>query len=160
MKTPYLYLLTISLLVLFLACEKNEPIIIEGDFLVFSRFNGFCVGETCIELFKLTDTQLFEDTADRYAQYPDCANNLVELSKEKFDLVSDLPASIPTELLTAEEDSLVFGCPDCADQGGLLFKYQEDDKIRYWIIDQNKSAVPDYLHDFVEEVKKKIQLLE
>lgn len=140
-----------------LACNSDtdsEININEQNFLVFGHFFGECFGEGCIETFKLTDDSLFEDTIDDYN-----GQNMefIALENETFEQVKDLATFFPNQLLNQNET--VFGCPDCADGGGLFIQYSENGTVTSWRIDLNKASVPNYLHDFMDKVNEKIALI-
>ncbi len=124
------------------------------DYLVFGHFYGMCVGETCVETFKLTDNSLYEDTIDDYTGQ---SLYFVKLDPTKFSEVKDLVNYIPEELLN--ESRSILGCPDCADGGGLYIKYVSNGVIKTWRIDQVKRNVPAYLHGFMDKVNEKIALI-
>ena len=147
--------LIISFIGIILSCSSDDKIIInEQNFLVFGHFYGMCIGESCVETFKLTDKKLFEDTIDDYS-----GQNLafIELENDKFEQIKNLVDFFPNQLLNERET--VFGCPDCADGGGLFIQYSENGKIKSWRIDQNKNNVPTYLHNFMDKVNEKIALI-
>ena len=54
---------------------------------------------------------------------------------------------------------LVIGCPDCYDQGGYYIEVEENGIKRSWYIDTNKADVPEYLHDFLDRISDKIELI-
>jgi hypothetical protein len=140
----------------FTSCHKDgDSIVGNGDYLIFGRFYGFCVGEGCVETFKLTDTSLFEDTKDGYRATE--GFNFVELSNQKFNLVKDLADMVPAELLKEEEKT--FGGPDTYDQGGLIIQISSGKKIKTWILDQNKLSLPSYLHPIRDSINAKIDLI-
>ncbi len=150
-KLVFLGLILMSVI----SCSSDDGIELnETNFLVFGHFYGECGGEGCIETFKLTGTSLFEDTNDNYVGID---FNFIKLTNEKFEAVKDLVDFFPNELLTSSETT--FGCPDCADGGGLFIQYSKNGVIRNWSIDQSKSNVPNYLHNFMDKVNEKIQLI-
>ena len=149
-----LLLIFIVAMLLFGCSSSNDIKLNDNDYLIFGHFYGFCLGENCIELFKLTNDKLYEDTLDNYNGSP---VNFEELSNEKFEQVKDLIDALPTILLTDTEE--VFGCPDCADGGGLHIEYSKNGHIRRWRIDQVKANVPYFLHDFMDAVNEKISLI-
>lgn len=153
MKKLFLGLFTIGML---FSCDKeNDEINInEQNFLVFGHFYGMCIGEECVETFKLTEKSLFEDTVDDYN-----GQNMVfvELEKNKFEQVKNLEDFFPNQLLKHSES--VFGCPDCADGGGILVQYSENGNVKTWRIDQDKNRVPDFLHNFIDKINEKIALV-
>jgi hypothetical protein len=139
----------------FASCNNDDDIASnESDYLIFGHFYGMCVGESCVETFMLTDTSLLEDTKDDYTGKE---FNFKKLSKSKFERVKDLPDFIPNQLLN-EKDS-IFGCPDCADAGGLFVRYSDNGNVKSWRIDQVKANVPEYLHSFMDKVNEKIALV-
>ena len=154
MKKTILGLLTIGIL---FACNKDDDSEIninEQNFLIFGHFYGECFGEGCVETFKLTDKSLSEDTIDDYN-----GQNMefVELENETFEQVKNITDFFPNQLLNQNET--VFGCPDCADGGGLFIQYSENGNKKSWRIDQVKDNVPTYLHNFIDKVNEKIELI-
>ena len=154
MKKTILGLLTIGIL---FACNKDDDSEIninEQNFLIFGHFYGECFGEGCVETFKLTDKSLSEDTIDDYN-----GQNMefVELENETFEQVKNIMDFFPNQLLNQNET--VFGCPDCADGGGLFIQYSENGNKKSWRIDQVKDNVPTYLHNFIDKVNEKIELI-
>lgn len=149
-------LLILTLVGLLMSCDSNDDTIEinEQNYLIFGHFYGECGGERCVETFKLTDKNLFEDTIDDYL-----GENLdfVELSSEKFELVKDIETFFPSQLLN--NNDTVIGCPDCADGGGLFIQYSENGNTRSWRIDQMKNNVPEYLHEFIDKVNEKIRVI-
>jgi hypothetical protein len=145
-----------SLIGILISCNNDDDSIEinEQNFLIFGHFYGMCFGEECVETFKLTDKKLFEDTIDDYL-----GQNLefVELENDKFNKVKNLVDFFPNQLLNDNET--VFGCPDCADGGGLFIQYSDNGTVKSWRIDQNKDNVPSYLHNFIDKVNGKIGLI-
>lgn len=140
-----------------MACKKESKdiLISEGDYLIFGSFYGECIGEGCVETFKLTDSALYEDSNDQYGGTGPF--EFILLDEAKFNLVRDLPEYMPSELL--DQADQVFGCPDCADQGGLVVIYARNGKVRNWKIDQSKGSVPSFLHGFMDKLNEKISLI-
>tara|TARA_R110002012_G_scaffold263456_2_gene446537 strand:- start:203363 stop:203821 length:459 start_codon:yes stop_codon:yes gene_type:complete len=151
MKNVFLALFFLGLLN---ACDDENDTVNSQAYLVFGHFYGMCVGEGCVQTYKLTEKQLFKDTEQDYS-----GENVkfVVLEDEKFELVKDLMNHFPRQLLAEKE--IFLGCPDCADGGGLFIQYSDNGNIRTWRIDQVKSNVPDYLHSFMDRVNAKITLL-
>lgn len=140
---------------LLLSCNKDEGIEINaGNFLIFGHFYGECIGEGCVETFKLTDRGLFEDIVDDYSGE---RLEFVALESKLFDEVKELEDYFPVQLLSERKE--VFGCPDCADGGGLFIQYSSYGVQHRWRIDQIKDNVPSYLHDFMDRVNEKIALI-
>ena len=142
--------------ILLAGCFKEDTDELEVEnYFIFGHFYGECMGETCIETYKLTESAMYEDTRDVYGI--SSSFDFVEMGHDKFLEVNDLPEYFPEELL--HTDTATFGCPDCVDQGGLLIVLYEDDQRRVWKIDMVKEQVPAYLHEFMDRVKEKIAIL-
>ncbi len=150
-------ILALCLFFILSSCSKESEAIatVNNDALVFGHFYGMCMGETCVETFMLSDTKLFEDTLDDYTGQQ---RQFVELSKAKFDLAKDLLDVLPADLLNTNGQT--FGCPDCADGGGLFIQHSINGITKTWLIDQNKAQVPTYLHSFMDSVNAKIDQLQ
>jgi hypothetical protein len=155
----------LSLALFFFSCSKDdntksvkEPQKTNTEYLTFGHYYGMCLGEGCVEIFKLTTTELLEDQNDHYPHTKQFyVGNYAALDENKFNLVKNLMDDFPSELL--QTDTLSFGCPDCADQGGLYIEYFFNNKRRMWTIDQAKRNVPAYLHVFMDKVNEKITLI-
>jgi len=126
----------------------------EGDYLVFGHFYGMCVGDGCVSTYKLTDDALFKDLNHNYSGTD---FDFETMSPASFESVKDLMEHIPSALLN--ENEAIIGCPDCADQGGLLIQYSKNGRLKSWRMDQNKNNVPNYLHSFIDKVNAKINLI-
>jgi hypothetical protein len=165
-KMLFLFLVIGSLA--FLSCEKNQVKSEEGEhpneillseedeYFVFGHYFGMCQGEKCVEIFKISSEDLFEDSKDAY---PDNRSHYIgEFTinrNDKYELVKDLPA-IPDIMLNAP--NTVLGCPDCSDGGGLYIEIHKDGETKYWLIDLQR--VPEGLEEFVEDIEAKIKILE
>jgi hypothetical protein len=156
MKSYQLILFSLGF-VLLLSCNKDDDEVSaapQPDYIIFGHFAGECFGEECVEIFKLTNTQLLEDTTDNYSAK---SLEFVELPANKFNLVNDLNRSFPSELLSLSDST--FGCPDCVDQGGLIVQYAINNSVKTWRIDRLKNNVPVYLHDFMDKINEKIEFI-
>ena len=153
MKTLYILLISTCVLV---GCTNSDDIALtDDDYLIFGHYYGECGGEGCIETFKLTSNTLYEDTLDNYSGSGPF--NFVMLDANTFDQVKDLMNYFPSRLRTENND--IFGCPDCADGGGLFVAYANDGELMSWRIDQSKQNVPSYLHVFMDKINEKISLI-
>lgn len=145
-------LIGLSLMLISLCSKENGMFTDENDYLIFGHFYGECLGEECVEIFKLTQNELYEDTTGGYLS---TEFDFVLLKNESYEKTRDLIDAVPSQLLREEVDA--FGCPDCADQGGLYIEVVNKGKKMKWQIDHNKSAVPVYLHDFMDRVNLAIK---
>lgn len=140
--------------------EKADGIkLSDSGYLVFGHFYGMCQGERCIEIFRLEEDKLLEDTKDEYPSRNDFyVGNFVELSRQKFDKTKDLTNYFPTSLLT--ETDTVIGMPDAGDWGGLYVEYNFNGVRKFWVLDQMTSNVPTKYHTFIDKVNEKITQLQ
>ena len=150
---PILFALTIS------CSDPDDSLgLADNEYLIFGHYFGECVGEGCVEIFKLEREALSEDTRDKY---PDSGNfysgNYIRLDQAVLDFVEDLTGYFPEKLWNEKEK--VIGLPDYADGGGLYIEYFKDGKRKFWLLDQVKRNVPAYLHTFIDEVNKKIKYI-
>lgn len=136
------------------ACDKDNAQ--SEDYLIFGHFHGFCVGEKCIETFKLEDNELYEDTKDQYRGLT--GFNFIKLPDSKYKLAKELVDFVPQELW-AELDGKVFGCPDCYDQGGYLIQERRNGITKSWIFDKTKKDIPSYMHVFIDKISETIVLI-
>lgn len=139
MKTGnLLFILGLSLF-LFSGCEKG--IFNKEKTLIFGKFHGFCVGESCNEIYKLTSKNLYEDTKNKY----------ITEENFKFEIAEHLLTEIPEELLDLENETI--GCPDCADQGGYYIQFTDKEGTKTFKIDTFRDNVPSNLHSFLDEIE-------
>lgn len=150
-------IVNIALILSLTSCkDQNKELLLAGDdYLIFGHFFGLCMGEECVEIFKLNENSLYEDRKDIYGG--DGPYDFIKLDNELFDKARDLPSHIPDKLL--KKNSTIFGCPDCADQGGLFVKLVRNGKEHFYKIDYQKSEVPDYLHPFIDKLDETIGLI-
>jgi hypothetical protein len=155
------YLLPLLALLLF-ACSKNDDSISKSppepttEYLVFGHFYGMCLGEGCVEIFKLEKKRVLEDQQDSYPSNDKFyKGDFLELTRIDFEKSRNLLDFFPDSLLQSTTSS--FGCPDCADQGGLYIEYRYGNTHRFWHIDQSKKDIPHYLHEFVDKVNATIE---
>ena len=146
-----------------MSCGDNgmEPTgIINPDYLVFGSFFGECFGEECVEIFKMEGGKLYEDTIDRFptGSVP-YEGTFVEIDDAEQNSVKRLIQSFPAALL--DETDTVIGMPDAGDWGGWYLEVyeSENNRLRYWLIDNMESNLPDYLHAFVDSMRNVRQRL-
>ncbi len=159
MKTLMKSLLLLLLLsFLCFSCGKDEECQ-DADFIEFGQYYGYCAGERCIEIYKLDASQLYEDTSDIYPSATLNDNKkFILLPSQKFDLAKGLINSFPLGLLS--ETKVTFGIPDAYDQGGLYLRYKSEQTDRLWLFDNDLTQVPEYTHNYLDEVKRIKELLQ
>lgn len=148
---PFLFLLLFTF-----SCNKDREMPeVHEEYLIFGHYYGYCGGAGCIEIFKIRDGELYEDIEDNYPNHTNSYEGTFEkLSNEKYQLVADLPEFFPQQLV--ERTDTIYGIPDAYDQGGLYIEWKTENILRFWLIDQNTSNIPAFLHEFHEEVNEAI----
>ena len=155
MSKNTLFLSVMTSLVILTSCKKQAN---EKDYLIFGHFYGECLGENCVEIFKLESDRILEDENDNYPkQETYYIGNFSELDKLKFEEIKDLLGFFPRDLLN--ESSSVIGQPDAGDWGGIYIEYNFNSVREFWLIDQMQSHIPTYLHEFVDKTNEKIELI-
>jgi hypothetical protein len=130
----------------------------DSNYIIFGHFYALCLGESCIEAFKLTDSQLLEDTTDVYPYVrEETDRKYVRLHDSLLIKVRGLLNEIPTELQTAE--SAQFGMPDAGDGGGYYLEWSRNGKKNFWVLDTYKPTNPVYFRPFVEKMEDALHML-
>ena len=152
-------LMVLASLLIFMSCNKEEDRDPNSNTatLTFGHYYGFCQGEECIEIFKLTNSELSEDTTDQYPGQQFYNGMFIALSQEKFELTKDLLDHFPQDLFS-ENDSII-GMPDAGDWGGYYIEYNDGIRHRSWLMDKMQSNVPTKYHSFMDQMDQKILLL-
>lgn len=155
----YHFLLCLAAFSLFIRCQKEDLELKEDASLVFGHFYGECLGEQCIETFKLTSEALLEDSEDVYptTNTAPIMGTYTSLDQALFDQVSGLETMLPSELF--DQNEVVFGSPDAGDWGGYYLAYTDGEDDWWWIIDTQKESIPDYLHDLIDEIAEAISTI-
>jgi hypothetical protein len=158
MKRLFLILFCLTTFIL-TSCKKGSIELSSSDYIIFGHFYGECIGEACVEIFRLEKDKLFEDTKDQYLNSKNFyLGNYVQLSQQKFIDTKDLTSSFPIDLLS--ETNNVIGQPDAGDWGGLYVEYNFDGVRKFWLLDQMKSNVPTRYHNFIDKINEKIKQLQ
>ncbi|MEO6131040.1 MAG: hypothetical protein ABIQ02_04280 [Saprospiraceae bacterium] len=131
----------------------------QTDYVVFGSFYGYCIGEGCIDIYKIDQTHLFEDTLDMYPQSDDFypGHFTTRWANEKFELVKDLKLFFPESLLN--ETEVIQGHPDAGDWGGIYFEIKRGNTHRFWLLDQRDEDMPADYNAFVDKINEKITLI-
>ncbi len=146
-----------------LACEKECGCAGTGEFeyMIFGHFYGECGGEGCVEIYKIDQENLYEDSTDVYPNYLAAyAGEYYMLPDEKFQQVKDLLMEFPEELY-AEQDTVI-GMPDAGDWGGVYveIKMKNDESLSgFWLLDQHEGHMPQVYNDFVDKINEKIAII-
>lgn len=152
-------LLAVLLILGLLGCEEKDPDLGNFDYLVFGHYYGFCGGEACVEIFKITGSDIYEDTKDEYPGRDGAyTGEFQKLDRSYYPLAKGLENFVPYQLLALKEK--IIGQPDAGDWGGLYFEFSSNGKRDYWYIDKNRSNLPDYLIPFAEQIENRIEALQ
>ena len=151
MKFLSLGILLVVMLTSYSCKKKDLGNTDKDDYFIFGEFHGFCAGPDCVNIYKLQDGKLFEDTKDQYPELTTYNGDFIEQSSTEYNLAKDIPASVPEELL--KSNNQIFGSPDSHDQGGFFIEIKTGKDVQYWLIDKDKSNIPDYLAGFVDELQ-------
>ena len=138
--------------------QQNEVPEKDIEYILFGHFYGFCLGELCIEIFKLTEDAVYEDSTDIYPSRLEAyRGKFVRLDNEKFELVKSIAESIPKELLN--EKDTVIGFPDVTDGGGVYFAINNGTGTRFWLVDQFDQNLPEYLIPLKDLINSSVSLI-
>ena len=170
MKNFKLFLGALFVILTFSSCEVDEAIPINdasdltieknisdnrGPTITFGRYYGRCLGNQCIETFKLIDITLLEDTVDKYpASGTYYQGNFVDFKGADKINTSEILPNFPLELLDSK--LVTYGTPDAGDWGGIYLEYQDGNYHRYFFIDLYTKNIPKYLIEYVAIIDKKI----
>jgi hypothetical protein len=169
-KLFYGYSLVFIILIIFTlllsACDTDEEAFfpiekpsVEGDYIIFGTYYGFCAGEQCIEIFELTNDAVYEDQNDIYPDYSQPYNgNFTKLSNDKFEVIKSLADNIPSIIFSITDT--IIGQPDYTDGGGVYLEYKVGATHRYWLIDQFTHNIPEELHPIVSKVNDAVANLQ
>jgi len=72
------------------------------------------------------------------------------LSEEKYNLALKLIEDFPDYL--KNNPNKTFGCPDCADQGGIHFEIKNNERIEFWHIDTDVNKQPAEIKEYIQEM--------
>lgn len=140
-----------------ISCSDRDPEI-DLSYIVFGSFHGECVGEQCVEIFKIKNRSLMEDSLDIYPSSQLLySGSFIPLPDQSYQTVKDIFEVIPNGL--ASENDTVIGSPDAADQGGFYLELIVDGNNRFWLIDTDKQSVNVYLHELMDSLDSKIKQL-
>jgi hypothetical protein len=88
---PFILFSQCQLLILSVSCKKEKALPSTSDYLIFGHFNGMCIGENCIEIFKLDSCRLYEDNRDIYPERDTFyVGTYSQLTNQQFNAVKDL----------------------------------------------------------------------
>ena len=152
MKLPSVLFLLLILLAM--SCEKND--LNPEPTLVFGEAFGYCVGD-CAHFYKINDHQIYKDDIERFWTDPPTFNP-APLSDSEYELAQSLLTNFPEYLL--QNPNQTYGCPDCADQGGIYIFYTKGKATNSWRIDTYIDNQPTEIRAYLKELRDVIEALE
>lgn len=141
-------LIGIALLMTLLISCKKETTKLDPEYFSFGTAYGEC-GGNCANFFQIRDGQLFPDDMD-YLVSPLVFQDEA-LPSDKYELAKTLLDSFPTYFL--DDPNQTYGCPDCADQGGIHIEMKKNGEVIYWHIDTIDSNQPEEVQDYIAELR-------
>lgn len=141
------------MVILSLSASCTKETLENIDYFVFGSAHGFCLSN-CADFFVVKNGNLYPDDFDYY--YESALKFKSEaLSIEKYNLAKKLIDDFPVYLINNPDKT--FGCPDCADQGGLHIEISERGQIKRWHFDTRISNLPYQIQDYVQEISTVIE---
>lgn len=140
------------------ACHDSATVDPQEDYIVFGQFNGFCIGESCIEFFKITPSRLLESNVDEYTEGGFYSfEDFHDLSDDKFQLTKDLGEFMPQQLWA--ESTTHLGHADVSDVGSLYFEISNASGHRYWVFENGDFDMPQVYSEFMNKIREKISII-
>lgn len=174
MKNIKLFLSAVFVLLLFNSCENEDELFIvdpipdiserasddlitRGATLTFGRYYGKCLGNSCIEIFKLNDGKLWEDVIDRFPSSDSFyEGRFTEFGGSEKINTEKLLRALPSELIKYRSNFNTIGEPDAGDAGGIYLEFQNLGIRKLWLIDLSKQDLPKHLAIYVELINNTI----
>ena len=183
MKNLKLFLSIVFVLFLFNSCENEGDLFIEnpdveviakivdsnievaasnsnastnrGPTITFGRYYGKCQGNACVEIFRLIDVTLLEDTVDGYPVSGEFyKGNFKKFKGADGIKTNDILSDFPLTLLNTK--TITYGTPDAGDWGGIYLEYQDGFQHRSWLLDLKTGNIPKHLRAYVNLINEKI----
>ena len=142
----------IVLLVFLFSCEKDR--LANLEYFSFGSAHGFCNGN-CADFFIIKNNNVYPDDMDRYLEPLKFKSEA--LSTDKYYLAKKLIDKFPSYLI--DNPDRTFGCPDCADQGGIHIEIKENGQIKRWHFDTTISNLPPMIQEYIKDVSEVIEKL-
>lgn len=161
LKLKTIQVFTGMALVLAGACNDDDNgIPNDPDYVVFGDFYGECMGNGCVDIYKLQTDVVYEDNKDTYPSMKQPYNgNYVSRTNVNVADIKDLLDKIPAKLYN--EQDTILGMPDAGDWGGFYIEVNRDHERRFWFIDKQEfQGDRAYLNAFTDAVQEKLDLLE
>ena len=152
MKRPYSSCLLLLLIIAGTSCKHNSAdYTITGDYMIIGRAGGF-VALPYDTYYLISGSQLREDTTVPYAAIPDDISKFnfnIVMPASKYDSVKNLPASIPSELLGRNNQTIGSYIPDA---GYTDIRTSINGVAYKWIFAPDQSSSSPAIHHFLDSV--------
>ncbi len=124
-------LLFSTLLVVASCADKENLPSVDEDYLAFGTYYGECFGN-CTQFYLIEDGEIYADDIE-IGVPGELVFQSEPLAPDKYDIAVELVSGFPSDLLAS--DKRTYGCPDCADQGGIMLETRVDGEVTRWHID-------------------------
>ena len=158
MKTTLLTLIILAFVAN--SCHKDVDVTLsKKDYLMFGRYINNCQNnDTCVEIFKLFEKELYEDHSD-LSPYGSgfYSGSFSQTIPADFIISNDLMTFFPTDLIA---DTLTeFGHPSTSVDGGIYIEYKVNKVRKMWQFDLTTDSIPANYREFISKVAEKITLM-
>lgn len=134
------------------SCNKAD--LSDIDYFAFGTAHGECLGN-CAVFFKIEAGKLYPDDMLYYSENLNFMND--PLPDARYQLVKKLVDDFPKYLL--DNPDKTFGCPDCADQGGIHIQISEKGTLKNWHIDTVVDNQPAEIRGYITKVLSAIEAM-
>ena len=142
------------------SCHKDVDVTLsKKDYLMFGRYINNCQSnDTCVEVFKLYENELYEDQNDQYVYGTNFyGGNFIQSTPPQFTIANDIMTFFPTDLIA--DTNMIFGHPNTSVDGGIYIEYKVNKVRKMWQFDLTIDSIPSNYREFVSKVAGKITLL-
>lgn len=154
MKSKILF--PVLLCALLFSCKKDPVTPDSVDYFTFGVNYCFCIDQ-CATLYKYADAKLIKGVGNS-CEPADYTFNGTALPADDLALAETLLNALPDSLFSSSET--IFGCPDCADQGGYYVEIKKDGEVKSWRIDTRADDLPEWLKPYQQKIKDTIESLQ
>ena len=127
------------------SCEKDD--LLDVEYFAFGTAYGECIGN-CAKFYMIKDNSIFPDDIDYYSGALSFSSQ--KLAEAKYLLAKKLVDDFPQYLVSNPNST--YGCPDCADQGGIHIEIKENNDIKLWHIDTVVANQPEDIRAYISEL--------
>ena len=137
---------------IYTSCDKED--LSDIDYFVFGTAYGECINN-CATFFMIKNEKIYADDMNFYTGIMIFQN--VPLPHNKYLQAKKLVDEFPPYLLNNPDKT--FGCPDCADQGGIHIEIKKNGSVKSWHIDSVVANQPEQIRSYISELLTTIGLI-